>query len=157
MLTYWRLFVDSWYLKAALLWVFHVPSGSAIKLRGFVRSQVTACDKIEASSHQAMYLGVSENMVNIWLMMVNIWLINMVNLGVSENVVYPIPNPMVLLIIIPMKNGYFIGNINPTFSDKPIWMDFSTETHPRYESYGCLWQIISLMKHLNFWHHIPMY
>ena len=25
-------------------------------------------------------------------------------------------NPMVLLIIIPMKNGYFIGNINPTFS-----------------------------------------
>ena len=27
---------------------------------------------------------------------------------------------MVLLIIIPMKNGYFIGNINPTFSDKPI-------------------------------------
>ena len=28
-------------------------------------------------------------------------------------------NPMVLLIIIPMKNGYFIGNINPTFSDKP--------------------------------------
>ena len=29
-------------------------------------------------------------------------------------------NPMVLLIIIPMKNGYFIGNINPTVSDKPI-------------------------------------
>ena len=28
---------------------------------------------------------------------------------------------MVLLIIIPMKNGYFIGNINPTFSDKPTW------------------------------------
>ena len=28
-------------------------------------------------------------------------------------------NPMVLLISIPMKNGYFIGNINPTFSDKP--------------------------------------
>ena len=27
---------------------------------------------------------------------------------------------MVLLIIIPMKNGYFIGNINPTFSDKAI-------------------------------------
>ena len=26
--------------------------------------------------------------------------------------------PMVLLIIIPIKNGYFIGNINPTFSDK---------------------------------------
>ena len=28
--------------------------------------------------------------------------------------------PMVLLIMIPMKNGDFIGNINPTFSDKPI-------------------------------------
>ena len=27
--------------------------------------------------------------------------------------------PMVLLIIIPFLNGYFIGNINPTFSDKP--------------------------------------
>ena len=27
---------------------------------------------------------------------------------------------MVFMIIIPMKNGYFIGNINPTFSDKPI-------------------------------------
>ena len=34
--------------------------------------------------------------------------------GVSENSV-PL-NPMVLLIIIPMKNGYFIGNMNPTFS-----------------------------------------
>ena len=33
-------------------------------------------------------------------------------------IVYP-NYPMVLLIIIPMKNGYFIGNINPTFSDKP--------------------------------------
>ena len=30
--------------------------------------------------------------------------------------------PMVLLIIIPMKNGYFIGKINPTFSDKPKWL-----------------------------------
>ena len=29
--------------------------------------------------------------------------------------------PMVLLIIIPFLNGYFIGNINPTFSDKPIY------------------------------------
>ena len=28
---------------------------------------------------------------------------------------------MVLLIIIPIKNGYFIGNINPTFSDKPLF------------------------------------
>ena len=38
-------------------------------------------------------------------------------MGLSENSV-PL-NPMVLLIIIPMKNCYFIGNINPTFSDKP--------------------------------------
>ena len=38
--------------------------------------------------------------------------------GVSENSVSL--NPMVLLIIIPFLNGYFIGNINPTFSDKPI-------------------------------------
>ena len=40
-------------------------------------------------------------------------------MGVSENSV-PL-NPMVLLIIIPFLNGYFIGNINPTFSDKTIW------------------------------------
>ena len=39
------------------------------------------------------------------------------DVGVSENSV-PL-NPMVLLIIIPITNGYFIGNINPTFSDKP--------------------------------------
>ena len=42
-------------------------------------------------------------------------------MGVSENVVYTPKNPMVLLIIIPMKNGYFIGNINPRFSDTPRW------------------------------------
>ena len=41
-------------------------------------------------------------------------------LGVSENSV-PL-NPMVLLIIIPMKNGYFIGNMYTLFSDKPIWL-----------------------------------
>ena len=39
-------------------------------------------------------------------------------MGVSENSV-PL-KPMVFMIIIPMKKGYFIGNINPTFSDKPI-------------------------------------
>ena len=39
-------------------------------------------------------------------------------MGLSEN---SVPNdPMVLLIIIPFLNGYFIGNINPTFSDIPI-------------------------------------
>ena len=25
-----------------------------------------------------------------------------------------------------MKNGYFIGNIHPTFSDKPIYHDFNS-------------------------------
>ena len=43
------------------------------------------------------------------------------DMGVSENGV-PL-NPMVFMIIIPMKNGYFIGNINPTFSDKAILND----------------------------------
>ena len=28
---------------------------------------------------------------------------------------------MVLLMIIPFLNGYFIGKINPTFPDKPIF------------------------------------
>ena len=37
---------------------------------------------------------------------------------VTENVVYPMVNPMVLLIMIPMKNGYFIGNI-PYFQTNP--------------------------------------
>ena len=45
-------------------------------------------------------------------------------MGLSENSV-PL-NPMVLLIIIPMKNGYFIGNINPLFSDKPILIKSQT-------------------------------
>ena len=39
-------------------------------------------------------------------------------MGLSENVVYPIKNPMVLLIIIPMKNGYFIGGM-PHFQTYP--------------------------------------
>ena len=29
---------------------------------------------------------------------------------------------MVLLIIIPFLNGFFIGNSNPTFSDKPKYL-----------------------------------
>ena len=52
-----------------------------------------------------------------------------IHMGVSENRLVPL-NPMVLLIIIPMKNGYFIGNINPTFSDKPISIGFSLRNHP---------------------------
>ena len=44
-------------------------------------------------------------------------------LGVSENVASTTLNPMVLLILIPVKNGYFIGNIpyfqtNPTGEEK---------------------------------------
>ena len=39
------------------------------------------------------------------------------NMGVSENRLNPI-YPMVLLIIIPMKNGYFIRNI-PYFQTNP--------------------------------------
>ena len=48
--------------------------------------------------------------------------------GVSENSV-PL-NPMVLLIIIPMKNGYFIGNI-PYFQTNPCYdlLIFWSETH----------------------------
>ena len=38
---------------------------------------------------------------------------------VCLKIVYPfLPNGF--MIIIPMKNGYFIGKINPTFSDKAI-------------------------------------
>ena len=40
-------------------------------------------------------------------------------MGVSENSV-PL-NTMVLLIIIPIEWLAIIGNINLTFSDKPIW------------------------------------
>ena len=43
-----------------------------------------------------------------------------VYLGVSENVVYPIVPNGFADHEIPFLNGYFIGNINPTFSDKPI-------------------------------------
>ena len=47
-------------------------------------------------------------------------------------IVYPI-FPMVLLLIIPFLNGYFFGNINPTFSDKATcgifvcWPEFCIE------------------------------
>ena len=50
-------------------------------------------------------------MVNIWLIMVmttnGIWVC-------LKMMAKPL-NPMVLLIIIPMKNGYFIGKINHIF------------------------------------------
>ena len=44
-------------------------------------------------------------------------IIQQIHLGVSENSV-PL-NPMVLLIIIPFLNGYFIGNI-PYFQTNPL-------------------------------------
>ena len=51
-------------------------------------------------------------------------------------------NPMVLLIIIPMKNGYFIGNIYPIFRQTQLglwlinwrcWSSFSFTTCARWE------------------------
>ena len=50
----------------------------------------------------------------------------LMHMGVSENRLVPL-NPMVLLIIIPFLNGYFIGNINPTFSDKPTSCHFNLQ------------------------------
>ena len=45
-----------------------------------------------------------------------------INMGVSENVVSTPLYPMVLLIIIiPIKNGYFIGNIPNIFRQTHIW------------------------------------
>ena len=40
-------------------------------------------------------------------------------MGVSENVVYPIVPNGFADHYPGLLNGYFIGNINPTFSDKP--------------------------------------
>ena len=43
------------------------------------------------------------------------------HMGLSENRENPIvPNGFADHYPV-LKNGYFIGNINPTFSDKPIW------------------------------------
>ena len=46
-------------------------------------------------------------------------------MGVSENSV-PLLTQW-LVIIIPMKNGYFIGNINPTFSGPNPYIDWKGE------------------------------
>ena len=45
----------------------------------------------------------------------------LINIWVCLKMVSTPLYPMVLLIIIPFWNGYFIGNINPTFSDKAMW------------------------------------
>ena len=54
-------------------------------------------------------------------------------MGVSENVVYPIVPNGFADHEIPMKNCYFIGNINinPTFSDKPNGVHKPTYTTAR--------------------------
>ena len=44
-----------------------------------------------------------------------------INGCVTENVVYPEKPNGFADQTIPMKNCYFIGNINPTFSDKSKW------------------------------------
>ena len=44
-------------------------------------------------------------------------------MGVSENSVSIVPNGFAdHYPILSLLNGYFIGNINPTFSDKPIYL-----------------------------------
>ena len=52
-------------------------------------------------------------------------------LGVLLKMVSTPKNPMVLLIIIPMKNCYFIGNIHEytLFSDKPNYCSGPEPTH----------------------------
>ena len=50
-------------------------------------------------------------------------------MGVSENSV-PL-HPIVLLIIIPMKNGYFIGKINPIFRQTQMsWQSLGETKEP---------------------------
>ena len=48
--------------------------------------------------------------------------------------------PMVLLILIPMKNGYFIGNINPTFSDKPTCWRFTPKCDTLWWTNSLQWK-----------------
>ena len=51
---------------------------------------------------------------------------------------------MVLLIIIPMKNCYFIGNISPTFSDEPIYIYINI--YNWLVVYLPLWKMMEFMK-----------
>ena len=48
--------------------------------------------------------------------------------------------PMVLLIIIPTKNGYFIGGINPTFSDIPMFLATSCHVSPTIPFASTSWR-----------------
>ena len=84
-----------------------------------------------------------------------------VDMGVSGKMLCTPLYPMVLLIIIPMKNGYFIGNINPTFSDKPTW-PFRwgiAEAFVTYVTGGPLWhegqqsgETPSSIRNVHSWH-----
>ena len=83
------------------------------------------CVKRLVVSGQPKYIGIKNIISHLIQHFVSLQFFFLTfHLGVSENSV-PL-NPMVIMIIIPMKNGYFIGNINPTFSDKPTlgfpWM-----------------------------------
>ena len=72
--------------------------------RGICRSYADSCDP-----------DVPGSLCNIW------WCLSTTGaIWVCLKMLCTPLYPMVLLIIIPMKNGYFIGNINPTFSDRPI-------------------------------------
>ena len=55
------------------------------------------------------------------------------HMALSENVVYPI-FPMVLLIIIPFLNGYFIGGI-PHFQTYPHW----SWSNPKISQKSVIW------------------
>ena len=63
------------------------------------------------------------------MLFICIYLYHIKHMGVSENVVYPIVPNGFADTLIPMKNGYFIGKINPTFSDKAI---FKNGMSPEY-------------------------
>ena len=68
------------------------------------------------------------------------------DMGLSENSVSL--HPMVLLIIIPMKNGYFIGNINPTFSGPNPYLTVS------HQNRSALQHLLHLL-HLPQWYPVP--
>ena len=70
------------------------------------------------------------------------------HMGVSENSV-PL-NPMVLLIIIPFLNGYFIGNIPNIFRRTHIRILTLICTDPR-GFHGSLCSISAFLPSLNFW------
>ena len=86
----------------------------------------TSAPRMPSSSHmncpvQSLVLGnVGHGYRISWNTTYGIW--------VCLKIVYPI-FPMVLLIIIPIFHGYFIGKINPTSSDKPISHYITSSAH----------------------------